>query len=39
VAPAKFPPGLGENTEEVLQQLLGMESERVAELRKSGVVS
>jgi crotonobetainyl-CoA:carnitine CoA-transferase CaiB-like acyl-CoA transferase len=32
-------PRLGEHTDEVLQQLLGLPAERVAELRRQGVVA
>jgi crotonobetainyl-CoA:carnitine CoA-transferase CaiB-like acyl-CoA transferase len=32
------PPGLGEGTQEVLQELLGVSEERLAELKAGGVV-
>jgi len=32
------PPGLGESTDQVLQQLLGFDSARLKEVRKSGVI-
>lgn len=34
----KFPPGLGEHTDEVLTELLGLDAGRLAELRTAGVV-
>ena len=37
-APATMPPGLGQDTEEVLRDWLGVSGEDVAELRKRGVV-
>jgi crotonobetainyl-CoA:carnitine CoA-transferase CaiB-like acyl-CoA transferase len=36
--PPSAPPGLGQHTEEVLTQLLGLNPARVAELRRRGVV-
>jgi crotonobetainyl-CoA:carnitine CoA-transferase CaiB-like acyl-CoA transferase len=35
---AQAPPRLGDHTDEVLRQVLGLEAKRIAELRKSGVV-
>jgi formyl-CoA transferase len=32
------PPGLGQHTDEVLRDLLGLDAERVAELRQQGVI-
>ncbi len=37
-SPPTFPPRLGEHTDEVLREFLGLDAERVAELRKAGVV-
>ena len=36
--PMRPPPGLGQHTEEVLEQLLGISGEEVAKLREEGVV-
>jgi len=36
--PPRMPPGLGQDTDEVLRELLGFEKERIAELRREGVV-
>ena len=33
-----FPPKLGEHTDEVLNEFLGLSAERLAELRTAGVV-
>ena len=33
------PPGLGQHTDEVLRDLLGLDAGRVAELRRQGVVA
>ena len=38
VAPATFPPRLGEHTDEVLGQYLGMDPKTLAELRAAGVL-
>jgi crotonobetainyl-CoA:carnitine CoA-transferase CaiB-like acyl-CoA transferase len=39
LAPPAFPPRLGENTDEVLKEFLGLDELRLAELRKAGVVA
>lgn len=36
--PALIPPGLGQDTEEILRQTLGLDATEVAELRKKGVI-
>jgi crotonobetainyl-CoA:carnitine CoA-transferase CaiB-like acyl-CoA transferase len=39
LAQSSMPPTLGEHTEEVLRELLGVDAERMAQLRKMGIVS
>ena len=39
VAPATFPPRLGEHTDEVLGDYLGLDATRLAELRAAGVLA
>ena len=36
---AAFPPSLGEHTEQVLREVLGMEAAAIEELRKNKIVS
>jgi crotonobetainyl-CoA:carnitine CoA-transferase CaiB-like acyl-CoA transferase len=36
--PASMPPTLGQNTEEVLRELLGYDSQMIAKLRTKGIV-
>ncbi len=38
-APARFPPRLGEDTDEVLQELLGLSASEVDELKQKGAVA
>lgn len=37
--PMSFPPRLGEHTDEVLRDVLGLDADRVAEMRRQGVVA
>ncbi|HVK08480.1 MAG TPA: CaiB/BaiF CoA-transferase family protein [Gemmataceae bacterium] len=39
VAPAAFPPRLGEHTDEVLGRMLGLDGARLADLRAAGIVA
>ena len=36
--PPSMPPGLGQHTEEVLREVLGLDAERVEELRREGII-
>jgi crotonobetainyl-CoA:carnitine CoA-transferase CaiB-like acyl-CoA transferase len=38
LAEAKIPPRLGQDTDEVLGELLGIDTERLSQLRRQGVI-